>query len=198
MTSFLRRVASYRALPDTEEQAARPLLTIHVSQQPARSLSGSLSAPELSYRKQQQDRDPESPASPAERSSLLPLREGPPPRRTYSALMRHPQQLAAAFVAGGLLTYLCVCIMARMGTSLGFLGPGLPAQLATPVDRCSGGVPPAWGLSPLALGNQTGDAQATPDRLIVAVHHTEVRVSRLHSAPSSAELSCKSLMSHSV
>ena len=94
------------------------------------------------------------------------------------ASMRHSQQLAAAFVAGGLLTYLCVCIMARMGARLGFLGPGLTAhaQLATPVllERCSGGLPPTWGLSPLALGNQTGDVHATPDRLIVAVHHTEV------------------------
>ncbi len=173
MTSFLRRVISYRALPDAEGQAGQPLLTIHVSQQPARSLSGSLSAPELSYRKQQLDRDPESPGSPAAR--LTPSRDSSP-RKWRVANMRHPQQLAAAFVAGGLLTYLCVCAMARMGARLGFLGPGLPAQLATPLERCSGGLPPAWGLSPLALGNQTGDAHATPDRLIVAVHHTEVTI----------------------
>ena len=85
-------------------------------------------------------------------------------------------------LTGGLLTYLCVALMVRTGARLGFIGAAVPVELATPLPLCAqqpdaySGPPPGWGLSPLALGNQTGAAHATPDRLIVAVHHTEVRL----------------------
>ena len=231
MTAFLRRVTSHRALsrasPDEE---ATPLLTIHVSQQPAsRSLSGSLSAPELSCRKQQHPQHPHQDASrDLERpTSTEPLSRAACPRRMHAAAMpsmRHARQLALAFIsggsierclicrillcqaseckslggprdascnfahdsctaclAGGLLTCLCVALLARAGARLGFIAATAPSELAAPLALCSrqhdaaSGLPSGWGASPLTLSNQTGDAHATPDRLIVAVHHAEVR-----------------------
>ncbi|CAL8463939.1 g3474 [Coccomyxa elongata] len=91
---------------------------------------------------------------------------------------KHFQQLAFAFLAGGVLTYLCTSLMGKAGAHLGFISsqatfltrPAHPPQCPK-VDPPR--LPPGVGLSPLALGNLTGDASATTDRLIVAVRHSE-------------------------
>lgn len=191
MTSFLRRVASCRRLPATPEADVDPgqtatLLSIHVAQ-PGRSLSGSISAPELSSRKQKQQEGAfDSP------SSTAPSSGASTPRRMRTAgaglRARDFQHMALSFVAGGLLTYMCVGLMGQAGTRLGFISDRvLPAELAT-APLCSDDrtvLPPSLGLSPMALGTQTHDAHAAPERLIVAVRHAEVcmhiRLSCMHT-----------------
>ena len=136
--------------------------------QAKRSLSSSLSAPEL--RKQQQQRSP---------ASTPPSSEAASPRRMRAAALRphHLHLMALSFVAGGLLTYLCIFLMCTAGARLGFLGtPAAPMALPAPpcVADQRAAPPRSIGLSPWALGNQTQDAHATPDRLIVAARHSEV------------------------
>lgn len=131
-------------------------------------LSSSLSAPELRNQQQQ--------ASPA---STPPSSEASSPRRMRTAALRphHLQHMALSFVSGGLLTYLCIFLMCNAGTRLGFLRtpaePMVLPSLPCVADQRAA-LPRSIGLSPWALGNQTQDAHATPDRLIVAARHSEV------------------------
>ena len=71
------------------------------------------------------------------------------------------------------------------GARLGFLNssalfPHAAAPDCIKVDPKLAHVPPlGYGLSPMALGNQTGIMAATTDRLIVASRHSDVSPSRL-------------------
>ena len=100
---FLRRVASCRRLTSSDPEAPdleSPLLLS--------KLSGSFSAPELAHRQQQAYTGP----GPLTRIS---------PRKMGPQKHRHFQQLAVAFLAGGLLTYLCTSLMGKAGAHLGFI-----------------------------------------------------------------------------
>ena len=174
MNGFLCRIASYRGLPSTTDadsglgQIAFPIY-LRLSQV-GPSLSNSLSAPELRKEQQQQQSSPAS-TPPSSRAS------SPRSMRTAGLRPRHFQHIALSFVAGGFLTYLCICFMCATGTRLGFLSsPALPT--ATPAEPCTKdqrtALPSSIGLSPLALGNQTQDVHTAPDRLIVAARHSEV------------------------
>ena len=179
MNEFLRRVASIRGLPSTSDAEAG----LGQGDSPntfrlfplKRSLSSSLSAPELGKQHQQLQQQQQS--SPA---SIPPSSGASSPRSMRTAALRpqHYQHMALSFVAGGLLTYLCIWLLCNAGARLGFLSsPALPAGLpALPCrrDYQRAALPHSIGLSPMALGNQTQDAHATPDRLIVAARHSEV------------------------
>lgn len=71
------------------------------------------------------------------------------------------------------------------GARLGFLNssalfPHAAAPNCIKVDPRLAHVPPlGYGLSPMALGNETGVMTATTDRLIVAARHSDVSTSLL-------------------
>ena len=79
-----------------------------------------------------------------------------------------------AFLAGCLLTFLCMRASrkfeasSRINLRAGMMGHDALLEGAA--------LPSALGLSPMALIKQTGSATATPDKLIVAVRHNEVKV----------------------
>ena len=163
MTGFLRRVVSCKRLPEHDPEA--PPLTSPLLQNA--HLSGSFSAPELVHR------------------SNSPVREGsdcPRMKPAGQSRARYLQHLALAFIVGGVLTYSCTSLMGKAGVQLGYLSSHaslLSRQAAAP-KPCKDDVvqpPPGFALTPRALGNQTGDALATTDRLIVAARHSDVRPS---------------------
>lgn len=107
-----------------------------------------------------------------------------------------------AFVAGCLLTWLCMTLLRRFeGASGGMLDA---ASSGRKEGRFQGiGPPEHLGLSPLALRAQSGAgaANVSLDRLIVAVRHNEVHTCLLPCAASyiaSALCACVSLASKST
>ena len=87
--------------------------------------------------------------------------------------------------AGNPFTFLSATSAA--GARLGFLNS---SALFSPhaATACAKGTPerahvppPGYGLSPMALGNQTGSVVATTDRLIVAARHSDVRAPNHHT-----------------
>lgn len=99
-----RRVASCRRLASNDPEAPdleSPLLS---------KLSGSFSAPELAHKQQQAN----TAAGPGLLTRISPRKMGPQKHK-------HFQQLALAFLAGGILTYLCTSLMGKAGAHLGFI-----------------------------------------------------------------------------
>lgn len=87
------------------------------------------------------------------------------------------QQLLGAFCTGALLTYLALALAGSHGISHLPLGRSLSTSSTAGKSNTVCAMPRAQGiaLTPLALGNTTGNASLVPDRLIVAARHREVR-----------------------
>ena len=86
------------------------------------------------------------------------------------------QQLLGAFCTGALLTYLGLALAGSHGIARLPLGRSLSASSTAASSNTVCAMPRAQGiaLTPLALGNTTGNVSLVPDRLIVAARHREV------------------------
>ncbi|CAK0786391.1 hypothetical protein CVIRNUC_009604 [Coccomyxa viridis] len=89
------------------------------------------------------------------------------------------QHVAFAFIAGGLLTYLCVTFLGNTDAHLVFFSSGAlfspHAASACIKNETAKAIipPPGYALSPMASGNSSSGGVLASDRLIVAARHSD-------------------------
>eukprot|EP00884_Botryococcus_braunii_P021084 jgi/Botrbrau1/765/Bobra.0181s0022.2 len=126
------------------------------------SYSASFSASDLAYAKL---RGPSTWESDSPRSAS--------PKTRMPGHKRSWNDLILAFIAGVAVAYLFIQFGGKAGTELLLRQQTLLLPHADDSLCQETYVPQGTALSPLALGNLTGNPQATTDRLIVAARHTE-------------------------